>query len=139
MSRIHAALRRRVARRARKLCEYCRTFQDLTGHDFTIDHILPESLGGTGTFDNLCLCCFWCNNFKQARTEAHDSVTGQTISLFNPRSEKWEDHFRWDSTFSRIRGRTAMGRPTVKLLRLNRASLVQSRRIWVQHNLHPPA
>ncbi|MEK7833620.1 MAG: HNH endonuclease [Acidobacteriota bacterium] len=139
MSRLPTALRNRVARRANKLCEYCRTFRDLTGHDFTIDHILPESLGGASTFDNLCLCCFWCNNFKQARTHALDSVTGQIAPLFHPREDRWEDHFRWDSTFSRLRGRTAIGRATVKLLRLNRASLVQARRIWVEHGLHPPA
>ena len=138
MSRL-PALRRRVARRARNLCEYCRTLQDLTGHDFTLDHIQPEALGGTSTFDNLCFCCFWCNNYKQARTQARDPRTGQTVPLFHPRRDQWEEHFRWDAACTRLRGRTATGRATVQTLRLNRASLVQARRLWVKYGLHPPA
>lgn len=139
MSKLPAALRRRVARRARKLCEYCRTLQDLTGHEFTIDHIRPESLGGASTFDNLCLCCFWCNNFKQARTEAFDPQTNQLVPLFNPRRDRWEEHFRWNATGTRLRGRTAIGRVTIRTLKLNRKSLVASRRLWAKHGLHPPS
>lgn len=68
MSRASAALRQRVRRRARNLCEYCLSNANLTGHDFTVDHITPESEGGATAFDNLCLCCFWCNSFKKSRT-----------------------------------------------------------------------
>jgi 5-methylcytosine-specific restriction endonuclease McrA len=55
MSRVSPALRRRVRRRAQGLCEYCRSSPELTGHDFTIDHILPESHGGASRFENLLL------------------------------------------------------------------------------------
>src|SRR5439155_18332442 len=65
MSRVSLALRRRVQRRAQGLCEYCRSNPELTGHEFTIDHILPESHGGASRFENLCWCCFWCNTYKQ--------------------------------------------------------------------------
>jgi 5-methylcytosine-specific restriction endonuclease McrA len=58
MSRPSAKLRHRVRQRAQNLCEYCHTLLDLTGHEFTLDHIIPESQGGTSDFQNLCFCCF---------------------------------------------------------------------------------
>ena len=138
MSRVSAALRRRVRLRARNLCEYCRSNADYTGHDFTIDHITPAAAAGTSDFDNLCLCCFWCNNFKQARTEQQDPRTGHRVRLFNPRLDIWQEHFRWSLTMTRILGRTAIGRATVRALRLNRPTLIRARRIWARHGLHPP-
>lgn len=138
MSRVSSELRRLVRLRAQNLCEYCRTLLDFTGHDFTIDHIIPEALGGASDLANLCFCCFWCNNFKQARIRATDPRTGRIVPLFNPRADQWEDHFRWSSTFTRVIGRTPAGRATVEALRLNRQSLVSARRIWVRHGLHPP-
>jgi hypothetical protein len=112
---------------------------DFTGHEFTVDHIIPEALGGSSDIANLCFCCFWCNNFKQARTRARDPCTGRRVPIFNPRIDRWIDHFRWSLTFTRISiiGRTPSGRATVDALRLNRPSLVIARRIWVRHDLHP--
>lgn len=139
MSRIPALMRRLVRNRARNLCEYCRSLMDYTGHEFTVDHIIPESKGGASTLDNLCLCCFWCNNYKHVRTSFGDPRTGRAVQLFNPRTEDWEHHFRWSSTFTRIIGRTACGRATISALRLNREILVRTRKIWVTNGLHPPA
>ena len=138
MSRVSRALRRQVQRRARGLCEYCRSSPELTGHNFTIDHILPESHGGASRFENLCWCCFWCNTYKQARTQSVDQRTGQLVPLFNPRSDNWHDHFRWNSDSTQILGRTASGRVTIRALWLNRPTLVKARRMWVRFELHPP-
>jgi HNH endonuclease len=138
MTRIRPSLRRRVQRRGQGLCEYCRSCMEYTGHAFTVDHVIPTSRGGTDDFDNLCLCCFWCNNYKQAAIEATDSRTGRVVSLFNPRTDDWQAHFRWSPTCTRVVGRTAVGRATIVALRLNRPSLVRSRRIWRRHGLHPP-
>jgi len=131
-------VRQEVRRRARELCEYCRSSAELTGHDFTVDHIVPEGRGGSGLSENLCWCCFWCNSFKQARTHALDARTGRRVSLFHPRRDSWPDHFRWSHDSTRIVGRTAIGRATVEALRLNRPALVVARRVWVRHDLHPP-
>ncbi len=138
MSQVSLELRRRVRLRARNLCEYCHTLMDFTGHEFTVDHIQPESKGGASDFANLCFCCFWCNNFKQARLQARDPRSARFVMLFNPRDDQWDEHFRWSSTFTRIIGRTPSGRATVAALRLNRPNLVSARRIWVKHGLHPP-
>ena len=111
---------------------------DYTGHEFTVDHVIPTSRGGTDDFNNLCLCCFWCNNYKRAHIEAVDMRTGRVVPLFNPRTDNWHDHFRWSPTFTRLIGSTAVGRATIRALRLNRPSLVRARRIWARHGLHPP-
>lgn len=110
----------------------------LTGHDFTIDHITPEAEGGSNDFSNLCLCCFWCNNFKRDHLQLFDVFTRQNARLFNPRLDNWEEHLRWSLTQTRIIGRTAIGRVTVIALRLNRPTLVRARLLWVRHGLHPP-
>jgi hypothetical protein len=138
MISVSAALRRAVRRRAANRCEYCQTCAEFTGHDLTLDHILPRSAGGKTRFENLCWCCFWCNSFKQARSEAVDSQTKRLVPLFHPRRDRWETHFRWSSDGARIIGRTPSGRATVKALRLNRPVLVRARRIWVRHGYHPP-
>jgi HNH endonuclease len=138
MSKIPRAVRGRVRRRARGFCEYCLSCSELTGNDGTLDHIIPEGKGGSGQLSNLCWSCFWCNAYKQTRTAAADPRTGHAVALFNPRSEGWHNHFRWSHDATRIIGRTAVGRATVKALRLNRPTLIAARRVWVRHDLHPP-
>lgn len=138
MSRISLVKREIIRRRAQNLCEYCLSQMSLTGQDFTIDHIIPESEGGTNNLDNLCLCCFWCNSFKKAQTNQNDSLTNKRVRLFNPRLDLWSNNFRWSLTKTRIIGRTDIGRATVTALRLNRETLVLARRIWARHGLHPP-
>src|SRR5438477_5275985 len=130
MSLISPSVRRQVRRRARGRCEYCHTCEEYTGHEFTLDHVVPESLGGSSDLENLCWCCFWCNNYKQARTHVLAPRTGHKTPLFNPRKDAWIDHLRWNSDFSRIVAGTAVGRATIRALRLNRVSLVRARRIW---------
>lgn len=138
MSRVSVVQRERVRRRARNLCEYCRSQTNLTGHDFTVDHIEPEAKGGTSHLDNLCLCCFWCNTLKKSQTHFSDPRTLARVPIFNPRLDAWNEHFRWSPTATLIIGRTAVGRATVAALRLNRRTLVRARRIWARHGLHPP-
>jgi hypothetical protein len=138
MSRASRALRGRVRRRARGFCKYCRCCSELTGHEFTLDHAIPASRGGATSFDNLTWCWFWCNNYKQAQVEALDERTGRIVALFNPRTNRWSDHFRWSLGGTRIAARTAVGRVTIKTLWLNRPVLVRARRTWVRAGLHLP-
>jgi 5-methylcytosine-specific restriction endonuclease McrA len=43
-------------------CTYCR--RQLTMETVTLDHIIPRCRGGRGTQDNLCACCWTCNQRK---------------------------------------------------------------------------
>ena len=47
-----------------------------------------------------------------------DLVTGQMVGLFNPRTQRWSEHFRLQED-GRIVPLTAVGRVTETLLRLN--------------------
>jgi hypothetical protein len=50
--------------------------------------------------------------------------------LFNPRQESWTDHVRWNGTI--LIGRSAVGRTTIDVLRINEPSRVATRATLVQ-------
>jgi 5-methylcytosine-specific restriction endonuclease McrA len=54
---IPEALRAAVRERAKARCEYCLTAEALSGIRCQADHIVPRSLDGPTTLDNLCLVC----------------------------------------------------------------------------------
>jgi hypothetical protein len=135
---IPRGLRDLVARTARHRCGYCLTQEAVVGTPMMIDHIVPESLGGPTEEANLWLACPLCNAHKGARITVLDPNTGEIVRLFNPRQQKWVEHFAWTSEGDRIMGRTPIGRATVIALRLNRPSLVGARRAWVSVGWHPP-
>lgn len=45
-------------------CAYCHLLMQLLDPEFTVDHDLPVSLGGTGTKENLRPACKRCNTRK---------------------------------------------------------------------------
>lgn len=106
--------------------------------EMEIDHIVPQSASGPTEIDNLCLACAGCNGFKLAFQEAEDPQTGELAPLFNPRTQNWNDHFVWHDGGTLIVGLTPTGRATVVRLRMNRARMVEARRLWVQAGWHPP-
>src|SRR4051812_4215527 len=94
MAQISDALRQQVTERAHGLCEYCQTAQIIVV-TMEVDHIVPVAAGGATQADNLCLTCRGCNSFKQDFQTGVDPDSDQKVSLFNPRTERWSDHFRW--------------------------------------------
>ncbi len=64
---------------------------------FTIDHILPRSIGGSDELENLALACHRCNNNRYNFVTGTDPETEQEITLFNPRQQQWFDHFIWSA------------------------------------------
>lgn len=102
------------------------------------DHLLPEAMGGATVRENLWLACSRCNDFKGDRIESLDPLTARTVPLFNPRTERWIDHFSWSLTGERILGQTPTGRATVEALRLNNEFIIVARRFWVEAGRWPP-
>lgn len=135
---IPVALRRRVAEQARHRCGYCLTQEVVIGRSMEFDHLLPRSLGGSTTEENLWLACSFCNIYKGNRFLVIDPATGAKVRIFNPRQQDWGQHFAWAEGATRIDGSTAIGRATVAALQLNRPSLVLARRLWVAAGWHPP-
>ena len=137
MTRIPQKLYEEVRARAEDKCEYCYAPVGIT-LSIQIDHIEPVSEGGVTTAENLCLSCNLCNGHKATATEALDPETQEIVSLFNPRRDHWSDHFTWSDNYSTIIGTTAIGRATVKRLRMNRSSTVGARRHWIAAGWYPP-
>jgi hypothetical protein len=138
MARISNNLRQQVIERARERCEYCQT-QQIIVVAMEIDHIIPESAGGETNLDNLCLACIGCNGFKLDFQIGIDPDTEKEAPLFNPRTQNWHEHFKWNGDGLKIIGLTATGRATVVRLRMNRDAVVNSRRRWVEADWHPPS
>jgi len=138
MATVSRALANEVRERARHRCEYCRTSEWLSGQRHDIDHIFPRSLGGQSTSENLCLACATCNGFKADRSHAPDPESGEPTPLFNPRSQRWSEHFAWDEEGVRVVGRTPCGRATVSALKMNLPLILSARAIWVGARRHPP-
>ncbi|MBI3360822.1 MAG: HNH endonuclease [Chloroflexi bacterium] len=137
--KILSAVRQRVAEASRFRCGYCLTSQDIVGPVLELDHILPVSKGGADEEDNLWLACSWCNAYKGKQTDALDPLTGDRVSLFDPRRRIWADHFKWSDDGTLIVGLTACGRATVDALQLNNEYVVPARRRWVAVGWHPPS
>ncbi len=140
MSRTYVpvALRRQLDERDRLLCSYCRTAQKVVGGELTVDHIVPEALGGPTALHNLCLACTRCNLLKGDRIVGLDPVTGMLERLYHPVQEQWTDHFAWAEGGVLVQGLTATGRATIQALQLNRVLLVESRKLWIAAGWHPP-
>jgi hypothetical protein len=103
-----------------------------------IDHVQPKAKGGSDTEDNLCLACELCNQYKWTKTEGLDPQNGETVALFNPRQQKWHEHFMWSDDGTEIMGLTGCGRATVIAFRLNNGIALTVRRNWVKAGWHPP-
>lgn len=124
-----------VHERADYCCEYCQTCQSIIGQAMHVEHINPD---GSDELDNLCLSCATCNMSKAKATAALDPVTDTMASLFNPRKQKWEDHFVWIDGGLRIKGLSATGRVTVLRLKMNIDRIVIARSYWIKAGNHPP-
>lgn len=138
MPTISDTLRKAVFHAADFRCEYCRTSHRLVGMPPTIDHIIPSSAGGNDEQKNLASCCYRCNEFKGAKTHTIDPATGELVALFNPRQQRWIDHFEWANGGTHIVGLTPAGRITVIALRLNNEYVVEARSFWIAWDWHPP-
>ena len=138
MAPVPPAIRQQVIATAKHCCEYCQTQQRLTGMPLVLDHIQPQSLGGSSDLSNLAASCYRCNQFKGAKTEAVDPLTQQVVSLLHPRQQAWAEHFTWADEGVQVSGLTPTGRATVEALRLNNPYIVEARKIWVAENWHPP-
>jgi HNH endonuclease len=110
-------LRDQVRRRARGRCEYCLIHEDDGYARHQLDHITAIRHGGETSSDNLALACFLCNRHKGSDVAALDPDTGEVVRLFDPRRQRWGDHFELHGAM--ILPLTPTGRVTVSLLRLN--------------------
>jgi len=114
---VSVALRRAVAERAQHCCEYCGIVEDAVLAPHEPDHIIGEQHGGATSLLNLAYACFRCKRYKGPNIATQDPLTGHLVPLFNPRAERWSEHFQLDGAV--IVSLTPVGRGTALLLRVN--------------------
>ena len=137
MAVVSEAIRAQVVTQAGGVCEYCRYPEEFNSGRFSVDHILPRVRGGIDDLNNLALSCRNCNERKQDATEAQDPLTEESVPLFHPRRDRWEDHFAWSDDFRHIIGLTPTGRATIARLQTNHSGVVRQREVLHQLGLHP--
>jgi hypothetical protein len=137
-------IRQIIRERAKYICEYCHSSERLSANRFTIDHVIPKSLGGSDETNDLALACRRCNERRYNFVAGLDPETQAIVPLFNPRQQKWEDHFVWIGQGVVIEGITPIYRATCLRLDLNdmryleNDSIRATRRFWIKTGLHPP-
>jgi hypothetical protein len=136
MSFVPAALRKVVIVRAGNRCEYCGLPQAGQNATFHIDHIQPVVRGGTTTSSNLALACVACSLRKGPVVDALDPTSRKRVRLFHPRVDVWSQHFVWRDIV--LAGRTAIGRATIALLRINSIPSLGVRSQEKELGRHPP-
>ena len=126
-----ARSRRAIVReRAGDRCEYCRIPQSSTCLRHTLDHIRARKHRGSTDVENLCWSCAQCNAAKGPNVAGHDPATDELVPLFNPRSDRWDDHFGWNGSV--LAGRTPVARTTIDVLRINDANRLAHRALLMQ-------
>jgi hypothetical protein len=99
------------------LCEYCLIHEDDTFLGCEVEHVISEKHGGRTIAENLALACVFCNRFKGSDLGSLSPVTGSLVRFFNPRTDRWGEHFELDGM--RIIPRTEIGAVTVVIFGFN--------------------
>ena len=132
-------LKKSIRRESLDRCGYCKSRQDLVPVILQIDHIMPLSIGGSDDEANLWLLCPSCNLAKGKHSEGQDELTDKIVPLFNPRTQNWNEHFEWSSDTLSIMGKSAVGRVTVRIAKLNSDLHRRVRANWIRAGVHPPS
>lgn len=122
--------------RAGNRCEYCRVPQSAYVQRFCVDHVIAKQHGGPDGPDNLAFCCPDCNLHKGPNIASRDPLTNALVALFDPRRDRWDDHFAFDGPT--IVASTAVGRATVRVLNLNSVARLAVRESLIAEGLLPP-
>ena len=121
-----------VRLRARDACEYCLL---PTTSQFHVEYVIPPvrwdayahgrlpavpplpGRQGPEHVDNFAWCCPFCNLAKQQRVTF--DVGQRTHRLYDPRRDRWADHFAFARGYLIVAGIDGVGRATELALRFN--------------------
>ena len=90
---------------------------------------------GRTRLSNLALACSHCNAHKGPNIASLDPVTDVLVPLYNPRTDRWDEHFRFDGP--RLVGLTPVGRATVEVLAINEMALLAARAQLMAEGVYP--
>jgi hypothetical protein len=126
---MRTSLQSKVRQRAGGSCEYCRFPEAVSELRHVLDHIVARQHGGRAILENLALACGRCNRHKGPNISGIDPDSGRAVRLFNPRADKWIEHFKWHG--ERLIGLTDVGRATVQVLAINHPYRLAARRVLI--------
>ena len=129
-------LQREVRQRAEGRCEYCRLPESPANFRFPIDHVIARQHRGPTESDNLALSCPQCNLHKGPNLTGIDPDTGGVVPLFNPRQDRWDEHFAW--RVAELIGLTPAGRTTIEVLAINDLPSLRLRQALIDEGSFPP-
>jgi len=72
---------------------------------------------------------------KGPNLSGRDALTGKIVRLFNPRRQRWKQHFVWRGPL--LIGRTPTGRATIEVLDINDPQRVELRRLLMKEGEWP--
>ena len=128
-------MRKAVALRANNRCEYCRIHKDDQFFFFQIDHIISLKHGGLTELKNLANACSFCNQFKGTNLGTYLFGSKRLVRLFNPRLDKWNDHF--EINHGEILAKTRIGAATIKVLEMNNVDRIILRQELMEIGRYP--
>ena len=132
---VPAALRRLVAERAEWLCEYCLLHERETFLGCQVEHIISVKHGGATVENNLAYACVFCNRAKGTDIGALSPKTRNLTRLFNPRTDRWSEHFLIDGP--NIVVLTEIGLATAAILHFNITDRILERQSLIRANRFP--
>jgi hypothetical protein len=110
--------------------------QHLDVQPFQVDHIRARKHSGPSSIENLALVRLACNSYKGANAAGFDPISQTLQLLFNPRLDDWDKHFVWDGPV--LRRKSAIGRVTIEVLRINLDERVEHRRLLIAAGAYSP-
>jgi len=128
-TRIRTSVRRRALRR----CEYCHMPDEVSELPFQIDHVVAEKHGGDDDPANLAWACYRCNTHKGPNLAGMGGQPPKLHRLFNPRTDRWDEHFRWAGPT--LHGKTPIGEATIAVLCINRVDSTLLRRSLIAEGI----
>ena len=129
-------LERRVRRRAKGRCEYCRLPRVASEFTFPIDHIIARQHGGPTEAENLAQSCPHCNAHKGPNIAGIDPMSRELTRLYHRRRDRWREHFDWVGAM--LTGLTPVGRTTIEVLAMNDPDMVATREALIEEGEFPP-
>ena len=132
---IPQSLRQLVETRAHGKYEYCLIHKDEVIIPHEPDHIIAEQHGGKTSLENLALACLHCNRNKGPNLTSIDPETRQIVAIYNPRNQRWDEHFYLDGAL--IEAFSSTGRATANLLKLNIPERINIRQALLDMQLYP--
>ena len=135
--RVSSELRRLVAARANNLCEYCLIAEGDTYFGCEVDHIISVKHSGATEAENLAYACVSCNRYKGSDIASISQQTGSLVRFYNPRADRWADHFALDGAY--IRPVSEIGEVTARILRFNDTEQILEREALTAIGRYPNA